>query len=120
MATESSNPVKYYLQHITELRKPKPATDSKESSLKDRFSSFKLKATPSKADEHSGYGLKRGANSLPALDAQLRSISSHFCLFSRLALVLLSLFHLLGTSSFELPLLLSLRKVCVIVDEYNA
>ncbi|GFF45541.1 hypothetical protein IFM61606_00961 [Aspergillus udagawae] len=67
MATESSNPVKYYLQHITELRKPKPATDSRESSLKDRVSSFKLKATPSKADEHSGYGLKRVPTPYPLL-----------------------------------------------------
>jgi hypothetical protein len=67
MATESSNPVKYYLKLITELRKPKPATDSKESSLKDRVSSFKLKATLSKADEYSGYGFKRVPTPYPLL-----------------------------------------------------
>ncbi|GIK00050.1 hypothetical protein Aspvir_004064 [Aspergillus viridinutans] len=67
MAKESFNHIKHYLKLVNELRKPKPANDSKESSLKDRVSSFKLKVTPSKADEHSGYGLKRVPTPYPLL-----------------------------------------------------
>lgn len=66
MAKESSNLFKHYLKLVNELRKPKPENDSKESSLKDRVLSFKLKVTPSKADEH-GYGLKRVPTPYPLL-----------------------------------------------------
>ncbi|KAF4220302.1 hypothetical protein CNMCM8980_007821 [Aspergillus fumigatiaffinis] len=67
MAKESSNLLKHYLKLVNELRKSKPADDSKESSLKERVSSFKLKITPSKADEHSGYGLKRVPTPYPLM-----------------------------------------------------
>lgn len=59
MAKESSKLLKHYLKLVNELRELKQANDSKEFSLKERVSSFKMKITPSKADEHSGYGLKR-------------------------------------------------------------
>jgi hypothetical protein len=67
MAKESSNLLKHYLKLVNELRKSKPADDSKESSLKERVSSFKLEITPSKADEHSGYGLKRVPTPYPLM-----------------------------------------------------
>ncbi|KAF7183018.1 hypothetical protein CNMCM7691_002762 [Aspergillus felis] len=67
MAKESFNHVKHYLKLVSELRKPKPANDSKESSLKERVSSFKSRVTPSKANEHSDYGLKRVPTPYPLL-----------------------------------------------------
>ncbi|PKX97323.1 uncharacterized protein P174DRAFT_418294 [Aspergillus novofumigatus IBT 16806] len=55
MAKESSNLLKHYLKLVNELRRPKPANDSTESSLKER------------ADEHSGYGLKRVPTPYPLM-----------------------------------------------------
>ncbi|KAH1336361.1 hypothetical protein KXV68_008761 [Aspergillus fumigatus] len=67
MAKESSYLLKHYLKLVNELRELKQANDSKEFSLKERVSSFKLKITPSKADEYSGYGLKRVPTPYPLM-----------------------------------------------------
>ncbi|KAH1305641.1 hypothetical protein KXX11_009470 [Aspergillus fumigatus] len=55
MAKESSYLLKHYLKLVNELRELKQANDSKEFSLKER------------ADEYSGYGLKRVPTPYPLM-----------------------------------------------------